>query len=215
MSGDVLTAYTSAEVTRQYASKNWVTVKLTVVSDHSFRRLGTFETPISASSYFRRDQFVQPINVFKNSEGTIGFSIVIRYSFYYEGGITHNANAISSGSVQHRCSFDYTFPPNAKGPGDLSIGKFIKTRGDDGTIDGDSAYLVELAEWNEDKGVPNGPKYVRISPSVKYFTGSQRPPQTRDDEGIGTFTIPIHISDGSVIFEGPNRGVTITPILDQ
>jgi hypothetical protein len=139
---------------------------------------------------------------------------VISYAYYYEGTITHKANTISSGSVQHRCTFDYIFPPNANGPADLSIGTIVKTRGDDGVIYGDSAYSVELAEWNEDKGVPNGPRYVRVNPSVKYSTGSQPSPQTRDDEGIGAFIIPIHVSDGTVILDGPNRGVTITPIQD-
>jgi hypothetical protein len=204
--------YNSAELTRLYAYKNWVTVKLAVSSDHSFKRLGGSEVPIAVSSYFRREHSIRPINIFKNSEGTIAFSIVISYAYYYEGGVTHKANTVSSGSVQHRCSFDYIFPPNANGPADLTIGKIVKTRGDDGVMYGDSTYSVELAEWNDDKGVPNGPRYVRINPSVKYSTGSERSPQTTDDEGMGAFVVPIHISDGAVIFDGPNRGVTITPI---
>lgn len=203
----------SVEVTRRYATKNWVTVQLEVFGNHSFQRLGSSEAPMSTKFYFRSDSSVHPINIYKNSQGTIAFSIALSYAYYYEGAMTHSAHRISSGSSgQHRCSFDYIFPANANGLADLTIGKIVKTRGDDGGHDGDPAYSAELAEWNDDEGAPNGPRYIRIDPSVKYSTGSEHPPQTRDDEGIGVFTISIHAPKGSIIFDGPNRGATIAPI---
>jgi hypothetical protein len=215
MSADLATIFNSAELTRRYGSGNWVTVKLAVFGDHSFQRLGGSDVPISVPFYFFHEHSIRPINIFRNTQGTIAFSIVISYGYHYEGSMTHSVKSISSGSEQHRCSFDYVFPANANGPADLAIGTVVKTRDNDGVRDGNPDYLVELAGWNEEKGVPNGPRYVRINPSVKYSTGSERPPQTKDDEGIAAFTIPIHTSDGSVIFDGPNRGVTITPIVDQ
>jgi hypothetical protein len=97
--------------------------------------------------------------------GTIYFLLRITYRVFDTSGFGLSV-VMSEGLVNYRCSFDYAFGQD-KGQGlgaeDLILYSPVQVK--DPYEDGDVGVVV-LSGFNPDVGLPGGPKFIRINPSV-------------------------------------------------
>src|SRR5271165_5565645 len=109
---------------------------------------------------------VTTIKAKEGMTGTIYFLLRITYRVFDTSGFGLSV-VLSEGLVNYRCSFDYAFGKD-KGQGldaeDLILYSPVQLK--DPYEDGDVG-VVALSGFNADVGLPGGPKFIRITPSVR------------------------------------------------